>query len=53
MKCQHSLANVSLGWAKSDNWRIADYMTQEDLEGTDLGEFLKDLWQGNPLKRMY
>lgn len=28
-------------WAKSENWQIAKEMTLEDLEGTDLGEFLR------------
>ncbi|MBD2017106.1 AAA family ATPase [Microcoleus sp. FACHB-53] len=31
------------GWDKAENWRIAQEMTREELEGTDLGEFLKRL----------
>ncbi len=27
-------------WGKQNNWRIADMMTREDIEETDLGEFL-------------
>lgn len=30
-------------WAKSENWQIAREMALEDLEGTDLGEFLESL----------
>ncbi len=37
------LCELPLGWGKSENWQIAQAMTQEDLEGTDLGEFLKFL----------
>ena len=32
-----------VGWSKSDNWRIAKEMTPDDLEGTDLGNFLARL----------
>ncbi|OBQ19551.1 ATP-dependent endonuclease [Anabaena sp. AL93] len=35
------LGNASLGWSKSENWRIAKEMTKEELESTDLGEFIK------------
>lgn len=30
-------------WAKSENWQIAREMKPEDLDGTDLGEFLQSL----------
>ncbi len=30
-------------WAKSENWQIAREMVPEDLDNTDLGEFLKSL----------
>ena len=30
-------------WAKSENWQIAKEMVPEDLDNTDLGEFLKRL----------
>jgi ABC-type cobalamin/Fe3+-siderophores transport system ATPase subunit len=38
-----ALKDAPHGWAKADNWRIAQEMTREELEGTDLGEFLKRL----------
>ncbi len=28
-------------WAKGENWRIAREMTRQDLQGTDLGQFLE------------
>lgn len=31
------------GWAKADNWCIAQKMSKEELENTDLGNFLADL----------
>jgi putative AbiEii toxin of type IV toxin-antitoxin system len=31
------------GWAKSENWRIAEQMTLEDLSQTDLARFLEGL----------
>jgi hypothetical protein len=37
------LADHANGWGKSDNWKIARYMTTRDLEGTDLGGFLERL----------
>ena len=37
------LKEVKNGWNKSENWRIAKEMSKEDLEKTDLGEFLKRL----------
>jgi predicted ATPase len=30
-------------WAKAENWRIARKMSKEDLDGSDLGEFLDKL----------
>jgi ABC-type branched-subunit amino acid transport system ATPase component len=33
------------GWAKADNWQIAEYVTKADLIGTDLGEWLEALFQ--------
>jgi ABC-type cobalamin/Fe3+-siderophores transport system ATPase subunit len=38
-----ALKDAPHGWAKAENWRIAQEMTREELEGTDLGEFLKRL----------
>jgi ABC-type cobalamin/Fe3+-siderophores transport system ATPase subunit len=35
------LEDASLGWNKSENWRIAKEMTIEELESTDLGEFIR------------
>jgi hypothetical protein len=31
------------GWSKSENWQIAKVMKKEDLDGTDLGDFLEAL----------
>ena len=36
------LADVP-GWGKAENWKIAREMTVDELEGTDLGDFIKDL----------
>ncbi len=30
-------------WDKANNWRIAGIMTEEELDETDLGKFLKSL----------
>jgi ABC-type cobalamin/Fe3+-siderophores transport system ATPase subunit len=38
-----SLKEVSPAWSKQENWRIAREMTLEELEGTDLGEFVASL----------
>ena len=38
-----SLGDVSLAWAKAENWRIARVMTKQDLDSTDLGKFLENL----------
>jgi hypothetical protein len=37
------LAELSPGWAKSENWRIARELRRDELEGTDLGDFLGNL----------
>jgi len=37
------LKTVSPAWAKSENWLIAREMTREEIEPTDLGQFLKNL----------
>jgi hypothetical protein len=38
-----SLDEAPLGWDKNVNWRIASKMALEDLDDTDLGEFLRAL----------
>lgn len=38
-----SLKSVPMPWAKNENWRIARAMTIDDLNDTDLGEFLNNL----------
>jgi ABC-type cobalamin/Fe3+-siderophores transport system ATPase subunit len=43
LKPYEALKDAPYGWAKAENWRIAQEMTREELEGTDLGEFLKRL----------
>ena len=37
------LKEISPSWSKTNNWRIAREMTLEDLNETDLGEFLRSL----------
>ncbi len=37
------LSAAPLPWAKPENWRIAREMTMDELNGTDLGAFLKAL----------
>jgi energy-coupling factor transporter ATP-binding protein EcfA2 len=37
------LRDVQPAWSKEENWRIAREMTIDDLQGTDLGEFLDSL----------
>lgn len=37
------LGKGTLGWAKTDNWRIARRMTVEDLLSTDIGLFLNEI----------
>lgn len=34
------LDEISPNWSKHENWKIAREMTLDDLEGTDLGEFI-------------
>ena len=38
-----SLKEMPIGWAKSDNWRIAAEMDVSDFSDTDLGKFLESL----------
>lgn len=38
-----SLKDVTPRWVKSDNWRIAREMRKDELEGTDLWQFLTSL----------
>jgi hypothetical protein len=35
-----ALKDLEMGWAKADNWRIARALTEDELNGTDLGKFL-------------
>ncbi|MBD1937564.1 ATP-binding protein [Microcoleus sp. FACHB-68] len=37
------LENAPHGWKKAENWRIAQEMSKEELEATDLGKFIKAL----------
>jgi len=37
------LSEISHSWSKNENWKIAREMTLDDLNGTDLGEFLLTL----------
>jgi len=37
------LENAKPAWGKEENWRIAREMTPEEIEPTDLGQFLKSL----------
>ena len=37
------LGDEGHSWSKRDNWRIAAETTDEDLDGTDLGDFLESL----------
>ena len=34
---------VNRGWGKSNNWRIARAMTKDELNATDLGQFLESI----------
>jgi hypothetical protein len=43
LKPYEALKDAPHGWAKAENWRIAQEMTRDELEATDLGEFLKRL----------
>ncbi len=38
-----ALKEIPLSWGRAENWRIAREMTEEDLQDTDLGRFLRDL----------
>ena len=35
--------DVSPRWSKEENWRIAREMTLDEIDSTDLGQFLKSL----------
>ena len=35
--------DVSPRWSKEENWRIAREMTLDEINSTDLGQFLKSL----------
>jgi ABC-type cobalamin/Fe3+-siderophores transport system ATPase subunit len=35
------LKKAAIKWSKSENWQIAQAMSREDLEATDLGQFIK------------
>ncbi|MBI4506315.1 MAG: hypothetical protein HY691_12335 [Chloroflexi bacterium] len=37
------LKDLALSWSKEENWRIAREIEAQELEGTDLGDFLKSL----------
>ena len=37
------LKGATLGWSKTDNWRIAREMDFDDIKDTDLGKFLESL----------
>jgi energy-coupling factor transporter ATP-binding protein EcfA2 len=37
------LKAASPAWGKEENWKIARFMTADDLKGTDLGTFLEQL----------
>ncbi|MBD1943992.1 AAA family ATPase [Coleofasciculus sp. FACHB-712] len=37
------LEDAQYQWGKAENWRIAQKMTKEELDNTDLGEFLASL----------
>jgi hypothetical protein len=39
------LESATRSWSKSENWRIAREMTQDDLALSDLGQFLQELCQ--------
>jgi len=43
LKPFEKLNEVSPGWSKQENWRVAEHMTKADLDGTDLGAFLSAL----------
>jgi hypothetical protein len=37
------LEDAKPAWGKQENWRIAREMSLEELDGTDLGEFIRSL----------
>jgi predicted ATPase len=37
------LRDVSPAWGKNENWKLAQEMTREELDATDLGKFLSSL----------
>ncbi len=41
------LSEADFSWAKSENWRIAQHMTKQNLDGTDLGRFLEKMAQSS------
>jgi len=43
LKPYEKLETLTPGWGKQENWRIAREMTREELDQTDLGEFLNNL----------
>ncbi len=47
------LGQAANPWAKSENWRIAREMSLQELEATDLGEFLRARLFGNKRGRSH
>jgi hypothetical protein len=43
LKPYEKLEDAQYQWGKAENWRIAQKMTKEELDNTDLGEFLASL----------
>lgn len=43
LKPYEKLNNISPSWSKTENWKIAREITRDDLDKTDLGEFLRSL----------
>ncbi len=43
LKPYEKLEELSPGWGKQENWRIAREMTSEELDETDLGIFLNNI----------
>lgn len=43
LKPYEKLNNLALGWSKSENWRIAREMKNNEFEKTDLGKFLSKI----------
>ncbi len=40
---EYDLLNQGINWRKNENWKIAKEMTRDEVEVTDLGQFLIDL----------